>query len=128
MFGDNTFREGTPIYLQIMTRIKRKVLSGEWTPGERIPPVRELAIAFGVNPNTMQRSLSELEREGLLFSERTAGRYITGDTAFIERMRRDMAQAAIKGFIEEMAQLGVRGPVLLERLQQQLEEEGVTHE
>lgn len=87
MFADNQFDSGAPIYTQIMNKIKLRILSGQWAAGERIPAVRELAVEFGVNPNTMQRSLSELERDGLLFSERTTGRYITRDAALIERTR-----------------------------------------
>ena len=66
MFADNQFDSGAPIYTQIMNKIKLRILSGQWAAGERIPAVRELAVEFGVNPNTMQRSLSELERDGLL--------------------------------------------------------------
>lgn len=64
MFEENQYDSNIPIYLQIMEKIKRRIVSGEWKAGERIPAVRELAIAFGVNPNTMQRALSELERDG----------------------------------------------------------------
>lgn len=64
MLINDKFDSGVPIYLQIMHLIRRKIASGEWPPGHRVPAVRELALKFGVNPNTMQRALSELEREG----------------------------------------------------------------
>ena len=83
MYGDNRYDENVPIYLQIMDRMKRRILTGDWQPGDRIPAVRDLAMAYGVNPNTMQRALSELEREGLLFSERTTGRFITRNSELI---------------------------------------------
>jgi hypothetical protein len=106
MFLDNQYDPGIPIYTQIMRRIQRRILTGEWGPGARVPAVRDLAVEFGVNPNTMQRALSELEREGLLFSERTSGRFITRDAALIEETRRQMAEEAIEAFLKEMKELG----------------------
>ena len=108
MFLDNQYDAGVPIYLQIMERIKQRILLGEWKSGERIQPVRELAVEFGVNPNTMQRSLSELERDGLLFSERTTGRYITRDAALIERTRRQMGEELMAAFVEQMEHMGYK--------------------
>ena len=106
MFLDNQYDPGIPIYTQIMRRIQRRILTGEWGPGARVPAVRDLAVEFGVNPNTMQRALSELEREGLLFSERTSGRFITRDAALIEETRRKMAEEASEAFLKEMKELG----------------------
>ena len=93
---------GTPVYLQIMNDIRRRIISGQWPPGIRIPAVRELAIEFGVNPNTMQRALSELEREGLVYSERTSGRYITEDAALIADLRGRMAAESAGIFLLHM--------------------------
>ena len=78
---DKALNENLPIYMQIMDRIRAAIVSGELRPGAKVATVRELAEDFGVNPNTMQRALSELEREGLLISERTSGRFVTHDTA-----------------------------------------------
>lgn len=102
----NQYDSNIPIYLQIMEKIKRRIVSGEWKAGERVPAVRELALEFGVNPNTMQRALSELEREGLLFSERTAGRFITSDDSLIGETREHMAQEMIRRFLTQIGQLG----------------------
>ncbi len=109
MFEGNQYDSNIPIYLQIMEKIKQRIVSGEWKPGERIPAVRELALEFGVNPNTMQRALSELEREGLLFSERTAGRFITRDSRLIEEIREQMAEDLISRFLTRMRRLGYSG-------------------
>ena len=79
---ETVYDTNVPIYLQLIEKIQRMIVTGEWRAGERIPAVRELALAFGVNPNTMQRALAELERDGLLFSERTTGRYIGCATAW----------------------------------------------
>lgn len=123
MFSDNQFDAGIPIYAQIIVRIKRRILAGSWSPGQRIPAVRELAVEFGVNPNTMQRSLSELEREGLLFSERTAGRFITQDTSLIEEVRRQMAQEAVDAFVRQMDELGCSPAEISEALAWRLAEQ-----
>ena len=66
-----------PIYLQLMERIQTDIVSGKYKPGEKLPSVRELALDAAVNPNTMQKALSELERIGLVYSQRTSGRFIT---------------------------------------------------
>lgn len=93
-----TFKEGLPIYTQLMEQIKMHIASGAFKPGDQIPPVRELAMDAGVNPNTMQRALAELEREGLLYSIRTSGRFITEDKDKLDGLQRVLG----KEFIEEM--------------------------
>ena len=113
-----------PIYLQIIAEIKRRIVAGEWSPGERVPPVRELAQSFGVNPNTMQRALSELERENLLRAERTSGRFVTRDSERIGAIRDQMAEEAICNFLVVMGNLGYEGNGILEKLTKKLEETG----
>ena len=81
---DWTFRGDQPIYAQLMQRIKQGIVSGDLPPGSRLPSVRELATEAGVNPNTMQRALQELEREGMVYSQRTAGRFVTEDEKAID--------------------------------------------
>lgn len=122
MFSDNRYDAGVPIYTQIMEHIKRRILTGSWEPGQRIPAVRELAVEFGVNPNTMQRALSELEREGLVFSERTAGRFITKDAKRIEETRRQAAEEIIDGFVWQMEQMGYTRAAIGEALARRMEE------
>lgn len=106
MFNQNQYDTGVPIYLQIMLRIKQKIIAGEWAAGDRVLPVRDLAMEFGVNPNTMQRSLSELEREGLVYSERTSGRFITQDMQKINAVRDAMAREIVRDFRRQMVQMG----------------------
>ena len=103
---DKKLAENMPIYVQIMNKIREAIASGELKPGERVPSVRELAQDFEVNPNTMQRALTELEREGLLVSERTAGRFVTKEIGLIEDAKIQMAQKAADDFCREMAALG----------------------
>ena len=95
-----------PIYSQLVEQIKLGIVSGEWSPGQRVPAVRELAVDAGVNPNTMQRALQELERQGLLFSQRTSGRFVTEDTEMIEDAKRTLANRHITAFIRQMQALG----------------------
>ena len=98
--------EDRPIYAQLIEQIQRRIISGAWQPGERLPSVRDLAAEAAVNPNTMQRALSELERDGLVFSQRTSGRYITQDEGRILEAKHDLARREVETFLAHMAALG----------------------
>ena len=74
-----------PIFIQIIEKIQMDIISGAYRPGDKLPSVRELAQEASVNPNTMQKALSELERTGLVYSQRTSGRFITEDTIMIDQ-------------------------------------------
>ena len=95
-----------PVYLQLMELIERNILSGTYATGERLPSVRELATLASVNPNTMQKALQELERKGLVYAERTTGRYITTDTTLISHMRHELGLEETNRYFEAMATLG----------------------
>lgn len=95
-----------PIYAQILERIQMQIIAGVYQPGEKIPSVRELAANAGVNPNTMQKALSELERSGLVITQRTSGRVVTEDLTMIKETRNQLAQEQIKEFIQRMKELG----------------------
>ena len=101
-----TFDSDQPIYTQLVDRIKFAIVSGELKPGDRMSAVRELALEAGVNPNTMQRALQQLEREGLVFAQRSAGRFVTEDTAVIGRVRAALAAQQVKRFRNAMQALG----------------------
>lgn len=103
---DKKLDDNLPIYMQIMNRVREAIAAGELEPGERVASVREMAADFEVNPNTMQRALNELEREGLLISERTAGRFVTEDRQLIEGLKQEAAEAAADKFRKEMSALG----------------------
>ena len=96
-----------PVYLQIMDHIRGDILRGEIPPGSRIPAVRELAVIASVNPNTMQRALTELEREGILVCCGTMGRFVTGDTAVLEAARRIAQLEAAKNCAAQLAAFGM---------------------
>ena len=95
-----------PIYMQLMEQLELRVVSGSYKPGERLPAVRDMAAQAGVNPNTMQKALTELERKGLVFTQRTSGRYITEDEAMIKKLRELLAKMQVDDFFTKMNDLG----------------------
>lgn len=95
-----------PIYTQLVEKIQMDIVSGIYKAGDKIPPVRELATEAAVNPNTMQKALAELERMGLLYTQRTSGRFVTEDEGMINKVKEEMASKQIKVFLENMKQLG----------------------
>ena len=101
------FSGNAPIYAQLVEQLTQRIVTAVYPPGQRIPPVRELAMEAGVNPNTMQRALGELERQGLVFSQRTSGRFVTEDTARIEHAKRSLAEERISSFLRAMEELGL---------------------
>lgn len=101
-----TIQGDRPIYQQLMEQMIEQIVSGGLAPGEKVLPVREMAAEAGVNPNTMQRALADLEREGLLYTNRTSGRYVTEDKAMIDKMREQIANDRIAVFLQGMSQLG----------------------
>ncbi len=97
-----------PIYLQLMRRIQQDIISGRYGPGDKLPSVRELAVEAAVNPNTMQKALSELERNGLVYSQRTSGRFITEDEELLKELKKEQAARYLEEFIENMHNLGLK--------------------
>ena len=95
-----------PIYTQILEQIQTRIISGCYQPGEKLPSVRELAAEANVNPNTMQKAFAELERSGLISTQRTSGRTVTEDIGMIEQLKNQLAVSQIQSFIEAMQQLG----------------------
>lgn len=101
-----TLNADRPIYTQLVEKIQKDIVSGVYKAGDKIPPVRELATEVAVNPNTMQKALAELERMGLLYTQRTSGRFVTEDGEMINKLKNEMASEQIKVFLENMKQLG----------------------
>lgn len=108
-----TLDNDRPIYLQLMERIQRDIIAGVYQPGDKSPSVRDLALEAAVNPNTMQKALSELERSGLVYSQRTSGRFITEDTEMLTQMKKELATEHIQEFFQKMEQLGFSRAELL---------------
>lgn len=107
------FSSDAPIYAQLIGQIKQGIVSGAFPSGERLPSVRDLATEAGVNPNTMQRALTELERDGLVYSQRTAGRFVTEDQNMIEEAKRGLAETQIRCFLAAMTRLGYKKEEIL---------------
>ena len=99
-------RNDQPIYSQLTLRLTEAIVSGIYAPGEKLPSVRELALEAGVNPNTVQRALTELEREGLVFSQRTAGRFVTENENMIVNAKLRIADERVSEFLRSMKTLG----------------------
>lgn len=112
-----------PIYAQIIERVQTDIVSGKYAPGDKLLSVRELAAEAGVNPNTMQKALAELERKGLVYSARTSGRYITEDRKMIEGLKENLAVQYIREFLEKMGQMGYDTLKAAELIREFLEEE-----
>lgn len=101
------FDGSLPIWTQLVTEFSRRIVVGHWPAGSRLPGVRGLAGELGVNPNTIQRALSELERAGLCRTERTSGRFVTEDTARLDRLRAELAESAADDFIDRARGFGM---------------------
>lgn len=112
-----------PIYLQIIERVQMDVITGRYQPGDKLPSVRDLAQEAAVNPNTMQKALSELERSGLIYSQRTSGRFITEDKELIHQMQKELAAAEVSAFVAHMKQLGITPEEIRQLLAETIEEE-----
>lgn len=112
-----------PIYLQIIERVQMDIITGRYQPGDKLPSVRDLAQEAAVNPNTMQKALSELERSGLIYSQRTSGRFITEDKELIHQMKKELAAAEVSAFVAHMKQLGITPEEIRQLLAETLEEE-----
>lgn len=101
------FDNERPIYVQLVEKIRLDIISGKLKTSERIPSVRELALEARVNPNTMQKALAELEDEGLLYTERTNGKYVTDNKKIIEKIKNELAEEKVNNFLEDMKNIGI---------------------
>lgn len=116
------FNNNKPIYLQIVDVLKLKIISGELEVGSKLKSVRDLALDFEVNPNTMQRALSELERENLVYSRRTSGRFVTDDIDTIAHLREEIARIEIAELYSILIRLGYKKEELTEIILRNLKE------
>lgn len=107
-----------PIFLQIVERIQMDIISGKYEPGDKLPSVREFASEAAVNPNTMQKAFTDLERTGLVYSQRTSGRFITEDVTLINELKASLAKEKITEFLELMQRLGFQKEEILALINQ----------
>lgn len=104
---DYNFDNERPIYIQLVEKLKAQIVSGELKQGERIPSVRELALTARVNPNTMQKALAELENNGLIYTERTNGKFVTQDKNIIESIKKELAKEKVNTYLTSMKDIGL---------------------
>lgn len=107
MNADWSFSKTGNIYQQIVEKLKRKIVSGEFSPGDKLPSVRSLSEEANVNPNTMMRALADLESKKLLYTLRGSGKYVTGDLNVIRRAKEELTNDIMRDFINDMYELGL---------------------
>lgn len=117
------FDNNSPIYIQIMEEIKLQIAKGVLKPGEKVKPVRDLALEAGVNPNTMQKALFELEREGVLYTQRTLGRFVSEQYSGENSIKVAMCQKCIDSFVKGMRELGYSTEEIVSQLEKYFREE-----
>lgn len=100
------FNDKTPIYIQIMDLIKSDIVSGKIKIGDKLPSVRELASMLKVNPNTLQRTYQELEREGIVYTQRGMGTFVKEEKVIMSNLKKEMAKQIIEEFMYKMKNLG----------------------
>jgi len=96
-----------PIFRQIIDRILLEIATGELPPGSKVNPVREMALEYKVNPNTMQKSLAKLEEMGYMYTERTSGRYVTADQSLIDSLKTRLPAQITEEYIKDMLECGI---------------------
>ena len=116
------FKNGIPIYAQIVDEMTMRIASGQYPPGGKLPSVRDLALEAGVNPNTMQRALAELERRELVHSERTSGRFVTEEEDILNTLHEDLAKRYFEEFADKLHKIGMSGEDIAEAVKRWLED------
>ncbi|WP_138496437.1 GntR family transcriptional regulator [Paenibacillus pinistramenti] len=122
------FDNNLPIYLQIMNYIKRQIVSGILAPGDKILSVRELAAELQINPNTIQRTFQELEREEIVETRRGLGRFVTSEESKIMEIKKEMAGELLEKFVQGMKELGFAERDIVSIVSEAVEQEGEAHE
>lgn len=102
-----TFDNNIPIYIQLLEYVKIYIISGAFKCGEKLPSVRDFSLTFKVNPNTMQKALAELENIGLIYTERTNGKFVTKDSNIINKLKDEYALTLAKSYFEGMKRIGL---------------------
>lgn len=118
------FDPNIPIYIQIMTYIKKEIVTGRLHEGNKVPSVRELAGELQINPNTIQRTFQELEREGIIETRRGTGRYVTKERGRIMEMKKDMSKELLTAFINGMNALGFSEEEIVVLVRSSLQKKG----
>ena len=120
------FDNERPIYIQLVEIIRIEIVSGKLEKGQRLPSVRELALIMKVNPNTIQKALSELENEKLIYTERTNGKYVTSDEALIKNVKKQLAKEKVNNYLNSMKSIGISFDESIEYLQELGGKDGIS--
>ncbi|MEY8000616.1 GntR family transcriptional regulator [Clostridium sp. Mt-5] len=120
---DAEFDPNIPIYIQIMNIIKRRIVSEELKPGDKLSSVREMSAKLKVNPNTVQRTYKELERQGITYKQRGMGTFVKEDISMIEKLKKEMAQYIICNFIKGMKDLGFSSGEIVKIVKEKIQED-----
>ena len=115
-----------PVYIQLKEEIKRRIITGIYGPGCKMPSVRDLAFEASVNPNTMQRALSDLENEGFIITQRTSGRTVTDDEGMLHEARKNLARKQVQEFLEKMEAIGFSKEEIVGLLGNEVDDNGHT--
>lgn len=115
------FRDNLPIYIQIGQYIKEKIINGKLKEADKLPSVRKLSTDLKVNPNTIQRSYQELEREGIVFTKRGRGTFVTKDKEILKELKSDMASDLVKSFLRGMETLGLNRDEIINLIDKEME-------
>ena len=107
-----------PIYMQLMDYIKLGIISGQYPAGSKLPSVRELASIAAVNPNTMQKAFAQLEREGLLYSVRTSGRFVTEEKEVLDNLKKTLSKEYINELFDSLGKLGMSREEIVDAVKQ----------
>lgn len=121
-----SFDNERPIYIQLVEIIRINIVSGKLKCGEKLPSVRELALMMKVNPNTIQKALSELEDEKLIYTERTNGKYVTSDIKRVQKVKKELAQKEVCNYFHNMESIGINYNLALEYLQELGGKDGIS--
>ncbi len=116
------FDSDRPIYKQLEEQIRLLIVSGTYPPGAKLPPVRDLAAEASVNPNTLQKALADLERDGLVYTQRTSGRFVTEDENMIAQAKNELANEQIDLFLQKMAGIGFTGEETVALIEKRVKE------
>lgn len=117
-----SFQPDRPIYIQLKEQIKLMIVSGAYTAGSKLPSVRDMAFEASVNPNTLQKALTDLEREGLVYTQRTNGRFVTEDENMIKQVKNELAIEQIEIFIKKLIELGFSKDEILSLIEIRIKE------
>lgn len=120
---DKKFDNKIPIYIQIINSIKADIINGKLKPGDKLPSIREMAINYKVNPNTLQRVYQELERDNITYTQRGTGSFIKEDSSMVKNLKKEMASEVIEIFLENIKSFGFDNEEIVKVIKERLEEE-----